>query len=105
MSEHDEYTSLVLDDTSYETRYTKKFASRKRWAPADPNELRAFIPGIIQAIHVAPGKRVRRGDPLLVLEAMKMRNDVVSPRDGVIETVHVRVGEMVPKRHLLITFG
>jgi len=105
MSEQDTFHSLVLDDTTYETTYTRKFAARKPWEAANPNELRAFIPGVIQAVHVTAGKRVRRGDPLLVLEAMKMKNDVTSPRDGVIETVHVRVGEMVAKKQLLITFG
>jgi biotin carboxyl carrier protein len=105
MSEHETFQSLVLDDTTYETHHTRKFASRKRWEAANPDEMRAFLPGVIQAVYATPGQRVRRGEPLLVLEAMKMRNDVVSPRDGVIEAVHVRLGEMVAKGQLMIQFG
>jgi biotin carboxyl carrier protein len=97
--------TLVVDDTTYETQVTRKFASRKRYAPPNPDELRAFIPGVIQALHVKEGSRVTRGAPLLVLEAMKMRNDVVSPRDGRVERIHVRVGDMVTKNQLVIEFG
>lgn len=97
--------TLVVDDTSYETHYTRKFSSRKAYTAPNPRELRAFIPGVIQTIHVQPGRRVRRGDPLLVLEAMKMRNDVVSAHEGVIDKVHVRVGDMVTKNQLLIEFA
>jgi biotin carboxyl carrier protein len=105
MSENENTVALVLDDTTYETCATRKFALRKRWAANNPDELRAYLPGVIQAIYVSPGRRVRRGEPLLVLEAMKMKNDVVSPRDGVVEAIHVRVGEMVAKGQLMIQFG
>jgi biotin carboxyl carrier protein len=94
--------TLVVDDTAYETTYTRKFAGRKRYVAPKPNEIRAFIPGIILALHVKDGDRVSRGGPLLVLEAMKMSNDMVSPRDGRIEKVHVRVGDMVAKGQLLV---
>jgi len=47
---------------------------------------------------------VRWGDGLLVLEAMKMKNDITSPRHGVIKAIHVEVGAMVAKGQLLIEF-
>jgi biotin carboxyl carrier protein len=97
--------TLVVDDTPYETTYTRKFAGRKRYAPPNPNEVRAFIPGVIQALHVKEGDRISRGAPLLVLEAMKMKNDMASPRDGRIAKVHIRVGDMVAKGQLLVEFA
>jgi len=48
------------------------------------------------------GDKVSAGTPLLILEAMKMRNEVLSPIDGVVKKIHVKEGEMVPKSFLLI---
>ena len=62
----------------------------------------AFIPGTIQRIMVREGQKVSMGTPLLILEAMKMRNEVLSPVDGSVKKIHVREGEMVPKSHLLV---
>jgi glutaconyl-CoA/methylmalonyl-CoA decarboxylase subunit gamma len=105
MSDTETLATLVIDDTAYETRLTRKFAARKRYQPADPNQVRAVIPGVIQAIHVEEGGRVTRGVPLLVLEAMKMRNDVTSACAGTISHIHVRVGDMVTKGQLLVELG
>lgn len=104
MSNEHDLNRLVIDDTEYLTRHTRKFALRTPYAAPDPDKLLAFIPGLIQTVSVKAGDRVRWGDPLLVLEAMKMRNDVTSPRDGIIKSVHVRAGEKVMKRQLLIEF-
>jgi biotin carboxyl carrier protein len=64
----------------------------------------AYIPGIIRKIHVTPGQKVKWGDQVLILEAMKMKNDVTAPLDGTIKSVHVKVGTMVAKNQLLIEF-
>jgi acetyl/propionyl-CoA carboxylase alpha subunit len=64
--------------------------------------LEAPMPGRVAALNVAPGERVRRGDELLVVEAMKMENALRAPRDGVVRAVHVAPGDMVaPGRSLL----
>jgi biotin carboxyl carrier protein len=44
------------------------------------------------------------GDKLLVLEAMKMRNDIISPLDGIIKDVYVKEGEKVNKEKILVEF-
>lgn len=102
MTERRNVTSLVVDDTVYATTTTPKFERRKPYVPSDPRQVLAFIPGVIQMIRVAPGQTVRWGDGLLVLEAMKMKNDITSPRDGIVKAVHVEVGEMVAKGQLLV---
>ncbi len=104
MSERKSLTKLVVDDTVYVTTTTPKFERRKPYVPADPRHISAFFPGIIQKIHVVPGQVVRWGDGLLVLEAMKMKNDISSPRDGVVKAIHTEVGTMVAKGQLLIEF-
>jgi biotin carboxyl carrier protein len=55
----------------------------------------APIPGVVESIAVHAGDRVARGDELLVLEAMKMKNAIGAPRPGVILAVHVVVGQHV----------
>lgn len=104
MVKEEHFKTLTIDETSYETRWTAKFARRKPYAAADPKKLLAFIPGVIQSIVVRPGQRVRRGDSLLVLEAMKMKNDVTAPHDGVIKAIPVSTGQMVAKGETMIEF-
>ncbi len=53
-------------------------------AAAHGEKLLAPMPGVVIQTRVEPGARVKRGQPLLVLEAMKMENEVVSPGDGVV---------------------
>lgn len=98
------FRPFLLEDAEYQTRLTRKFLRRTFYQAPDPRKVTAFIPGIIQKVHVADGQRVKRGDPLLVLEAMKMKNDLLSPRDGRIRGVYVRTGQMVPKDTLLLEF-
>lgn len=100
----DTIQTLHLEDAAYETRLTKKFSRRRFYEAPDPKKLQAFIPGVIQKVHVKPGQKVRRGEPLLVLEAMKMKNDMASPLDGVVRDIYVRVGQMVAKGVLLLEF-
>jgi 3-methylcrotonyl-CoA carboxylase alpha subunit len=57
--------------------------------------LTAPMPGKIVAVHVAPGDRVERGAPLLVLEAMKMEHTIVAPADGTVAELRFGVGEQV----------
>ncbi|MCB2204667.1 acetyl-CoA carboxylase biotin carboxyl carrier protein subunit [bacterium] len=104
MSEEKKTQRLVIDDTPYETRFTRKFEQRKPWQPANPRLVLAFIPGTIVDIQVRVGQQVRWGDSLLVLEAMKMRNDVTAAEDAIVKSVHVKKGDRVMKNQLLIEF-
>jgi biotin carboxyl carrier protein len=68
------------------------------------NDIKAPMPGLILEINVKEGQEVKEGDPLLILEAMKMENVITSPRDGVIKSIDVKKGETVDKNSLLIEF-
>lgn len=68
------------------------------------SRIEAPMPGLILDIQVSPGQEVKEGDPLLVLEAMKMENVILSPRDGIIKKVAVQPGATVEKRHLMVEF-
>jgi len=64
----------------------------------------AAMPGRVLRVLVAPGEHVALGQPLLVLEAMKMENEVKSPRDGVIAAVEASAGKAVSAGDVLIRF-
>jgi biotin carboxyl carrier protein len=64
--------------------------------------LEAPMPGAIVAVHVAAGDRVKAGQAVVVLESMKMHNEIVSPMDGVVTRVGCRAGEQVPFGHVLV---
>jgi biotin carboxyl carrier protein len=97
-----EFNTFILDDTSYETLLTRKFKGHCAWTPPETDKLRAHIPGTILKVHTSPGKAVKRGEPLLVLEAMKMANDMPSPSDGTVKAVYVKEGDIVPKGQVMV---
>jgi len=74
----------------------------RRSARHDLGALEAPMPGRVSAVKVAVGARVRKGEELLVVEAMKMENALRAPRDGVVRAVHVSVGEMVAPGRALV---
>lgn len=68
------------------------------------NDVKAPMPGMVLNILVGEGQQVKKGDSLLVLEAMKMENVIKSPTDGVIKKVVATKGNAVEKNQLLIQF-
>jgi len=95
-------TTLTIDDGVYTTKLSTKYEQRKRYLPKDPNAISAYIPGIILKINVAVGQKVKWGDSLLILEAMKMKNAVTAPKDGIIKAIHVQEEQMVTKEQVLL---
>ncbi len=67
----------------------------RRKGSADHGSLSAPMPATVIRINVAPGDAVKKGDTLLVLEAMKMELPVRAPADGVVDTISCRAGELV----------
>jgi acetyl/propionyl-CoA carboxylase alpha subunit len=70
-----------------------------------PLEVRAVIPGIVLSVSVAAGDRVAAGQQLLVVEAMKMQNELRAPGDGTIERVGVAEGVKIEIGDLLVVIG
>ena len=68
------------------------------------SSIEAPMPGLILEVSVTEGQDVQEGDPLLILEAMKMENVITSPRNGTVKAISVKQGQAVEKKHLLITF-
>ena len=92
-----------------EVPQTKAQGPRVAMAPAAPEaqkggtkNVNSELPGTVTKINVADGQRVKRGDVLLVLEAMKMANDIVSEVDGTVKRVAVTQGQSVNQGDLLV---
>ncbi len=69
-----------------------------------PKSVEAPMPGMIVRLDCSPGDYVKKGDPLLVMEAMKMENDIKSPMAGKLKTVKVSSGQSVDKGQVLVEF-
>ena len=69
------------------------------------NELKAPMPGLIVEVRVQPGQTVQKGDPLLVLEAMKMENILKAPADGTVGDIKVGLRDNVQKGQVLLKFN
>ena len=68
-------------------------------------KINAPMPGKILAIKAEAGKAVKKGEVVLVLEAMKMENEIVAPQDGVVASVNVAVGASVEAGEVLATLN
>ena len=103
MNTEHEWEELTIDDTVYPTRLTEKYRRRTGGnLLEDARVLRAAVPGKILSVGVAVGESVKRGQGVLVLEAMKMENTILIGVEGVVKTVHVAPGALVAKGDLLV---
>ena len=98
------FQTLLIEDVKYKTRLTKKFLNRKPYEPVDPKKVLSFIPGTIKKIYTAKGKKVKAGEKLIDLEAMKMVNTIFADENRTIAEIYVKEGDMVPKNMVLILF-
>lgn len=84
----------VFDNGTVHTFEVEQGSSRRR-AAAHHGSLMAPMPATVRSVAVAPGDAIRRGDVLLVLEAMKMELPIRAAADGRVSAIHCREGELV----------
>jgi biotin carboxyl carrier protein len=68
-------------------------------------EVKAPMSGLIVKVHVSEGQQVKRGQKLLILEAMKMENDIISEHEGTVLKVLVKEGDNVETEQTLLVIG
>jgi pyruvate carboxylase len=94
--------TIIVHSAVYRTEYTNKYRNRVKWERPNENHILSFMPGTIIDVFVRPGNSLKKGDPLLILEAMKMHNSVLMPFNGKIVSVHVKPGDKIPNRSVMI---
>ena len=96
------FSEFEIDGTVYKTTLPKYFQRDKKWKPKEIGEIESLITGVIKDIFVKPGDPVKKGDCLLLLEAMKMNNEILSPVDGIVQGIFVTENSNVAKGTLMV---
>ena len=102
MAEEKELKELIIQGAVYKTTFTKKFENRVNYQTPNENLIFSFIPGTIIDIFVKTKQKVKEGETLLLLEAMKMENQIRMPFDGEIVKIHIKRGQVIPNRYLIM---
>ena len=95
---------IEVEVRSERTREIEALAP-SRPGPPGQRTVKAPMPGLVVRVEVAAGQRVEGGAGLVVVEAMKMENELRAPQPGVVATVHVEVGQAVEKGAPLVTLA
>lgn len=90
------YEAMVLDQRAL------LMAQRKGGLTAGTGEVNSPMPGLIVEVMVNVGDEVEQGQTVVILESMKMQNELKAPRDGTVQTINCEAGQSVEKGNLLI---
>lgn len=102
MKKYNDLGALNIDTSIYQTRISKKFSERKPYAAPNPKLLLSYIPGTVVDIFVTTGQKVKKGDSLMIIDAMKMQNKMKCFIDGKVKSIMVKKGDRVSKGSLLL---
>ena len=94
-------TAEVVDERTRAIRALTRAAA----GPTGPRPVKAPMPGMIVRIEAAEGDRVKAGQGVLIMEAMKMENELRAEAGGVISRIHVSPGQAVEKGTVLVEFA
>ncbi|MFN2150034.1 MAG: biotin/lipoyl-containing protein [Anaerolineales bacterium] len=109
MYSSDDEWEVLLQGSLYNVQVEDERERRLRLAlgegPAQHGEfhLKAPMPGLVVTVPVEDGQEVAKGDVLLILESMKMQNELKSPRDGKVSRIRVKVGDSVERKQTLLS--
>ena len=104
-------TRLKVNGTIYESEVVDKFdellksLGMEKAGAGKVNELKAPMPGLVLEIAIKPGDELKKGDRVLVLEAMKMENVIKAPADVTVTSVEVETGKTVDKNQVMVRFS
>lgn len=98
--------AVMMDGRLFEAQALDERAmlliQRRGGISSGSGEVHAPMPGLIAVVTVAVGQAVAQGDTVVILESMKMQNELKSPIDGAVAAIHVEAGQAVDKNSLLI---
>lgn len=93
------YQAQVIDEREKRLRA----ASESGLGESAEFHLKAPMPGLVVSVPVSEGQKVEKGDVLVLLESMKMQNELKSPRQGTISRIRVNIGERVEQQQTLLS--
>lgn len=105
----EEHWQVLLHGRSYPAQVEDELARSLRQASAsqvgegEEFQLRAPMPGLVVAVPVEEGGPVKKGEVLVILESMKMQNELKSPRDGMVSRVRIKAGDSVEQRQVMLS--
>ncbi|MBM3293030.1 MAG: acetyl-CoA carboxylase biotin carboxyl carrier protein subunit [Candidatus Aminicenantes bacterium] len=94
---HHDFELEILDERKLRTRRL-----RAQWEQSGPEAVKSAMPGKIVRVHVKAGDRIAPRSPLLIIEAMKMENEIFSRKGGIVRAVHIAPGQAVESDALLV---
>jgi acetyl/propionyl-CoA carboxylase alpha subunit len=95
-----------LGGETFSARHLDPVERSARHAGASPDDvIEAPMPGTVVAVHVEAGRRVVRGDTLIVIESMKLETAIRAARDGTVAALHVAVGQTFERSAPLVTLA
>ena len=97
-----EFPMLLTSTGQYKTELTEKYKNRKKWVKFDPLKIYSVLPGTVIDVFVKNGQKVQKGETIMILEAMKMQNQILMPIDGKIKKVHIKPDDTIPKNFVMI---
>jgi biotin carboxyl carrier protein len=103
-SKKSRYKTLIIQGEKYKTTFSKKYENRKKWEKPNSKHVVSYIPGTVNEIYISAGDKVKKGEPMLKLEAMKMLTTIEVPYDGKISRINIKAGDRIPKGFLMIEF-
>lgn len=95
-------TISTVHGENYKTFLTEKYKNRKKWEEPNPKKFYSQIPGTVIKIYVNEGQKVKEGELMMVLEAMKMKNKIYFIADGIVKKIYVKENKQIPKGHLMV---
>ncbi|HAH23014.1 MAG TPA: acetyl-CoA carboxylase biotin carboxyl carrier protein subunit [Prolixibacteraceae bacterium] len=102
MAEQEKLQVIIVHSAKYQTTYTKKYENRKVWEEPNLNHIKSYIPGTVIDILIKEGQKVEAGDSIMILDAMKMYNDIKMPFKGTIQKINIEKGQKIPKNYVMI---
>ncbi len=94
---------INIDEVEYTTHSSPSYDKKVKWEHPDGRIITSIIPGTVVEILVKEGDVVNEAGDMLIIEAMKMNNQMKFPQSGIVDKIHVAPGDIVAKGQKLIS--
>jgi len=95
-------TISTVHGENYKTFLTEKYKNRKIWEEPNSKKIYSQIPGTVIKVYVKEDQKVKEGELMMVLEAMKMKNKIYFLNDGIVKKIYIKETERIPKGYLMV---